>query len=148
MDKLNFNSSYSNQITIQNIVSDELTDQEVASDVKYQDIIYYKNNRDEFISALKFLPIDFLKAMSKMQNMDWTFSGNYIGFTRMKDAVLFRRKSATQWSASVPIFKEDQWTGFSWFAYSESNTISDMLRLFFEEVPWFGMLSWKMGKGT
>ena len=125
-----------------------ITQQESIQDTKYQDIIYYKDNSDEFISGLEFRSIEFLKAMSEMENIDWTFSGNYIGFTRMKDAVLFRRKSATQWSASVPIFKEDQWTGFSWFAYSDSNTISDMLRLFFEEVPWFGMLSWKMGNGT
>jgi len=127
---------------------DELPDQEVVLDVKYQNIIYYKNNIDEFISALEFRPIDFLKAMSEMENIDWNFSENYIGFTRMKDAILFRRKSGTKWSVVVPIYEEDQWTGFSWFANSDSNIISDMLRLFFEQVPWFGMLSWKMGKGT
>ena len=125
-----------------------ITQQQSIQNTKYQDIIYYKNNRDEFVSGLEFQSIDFLKAMSEMENMDWTFSKNFIGFSRIGDAVLFRRKSETQWSASVPIFEVDKWSGFSWFANSDSNIISDMVRLFFEQVPWFGMLSWKMGKGT
>ena len=36
------------------------------------------------------------------------------------------------------------WDGYCWCAYSKTQKITDMVRLFFEEVPWFGMLSWKM----
>ena len=121
--------------------------QKSIQDAKHQDIIYYKDNSDEFISGLEFRSIDFLKAMSEMENMDWTYSKNFIGFSKTgDDAILFRRKSESKWSAQIPIFEGEKWTGFYWIAYSDSNTISDMLRLFFENVPWFGMLSWKTGK--
>ena len=123
-----------------------IVNQESVQDVKYQNIIYFKNNRHEYISGLKQLPIDFLKATSEMKTLDYTFSRNFIGFSRQDNTVLLRRKSETKWSAEVPIFEGDKWTGFGWFAYSDTNTISDMLRLFFEEVSWFGMLSWKMGR--
>jgi hypothetical protein len=118
-----------------------------TQETKNQDIIYYKDNSDEFISGLEFRSIDFISAMSEMEKMDWTYPKNSIGFSKTGDsAVLFRRKSSTKWSAQVPIFEEDEWTGFYWIAYSDSNTVSDMLRLFFENMPWFGMLSWKTGK--
>jgi len=81
-----------------------------------------------------------------MKSIDHTFSKNFIGFAKFHDTVLLRRKTETEWSAQIPIFEREKWTGFEWFAYSDINTISDMLRLFFEYVPWSGMLSWKMGK--
>ena len=124
-----------------------ITQQESLQDIKYQDIIYYKNNSDEYVSGMDLRPIEFLSAMSEMEQMDWKFSKNYIGFSKKgDDSLLFRRKNHTKWSAEVPIFDGEKWTGYGWFAYSDSKTISDTLRLYFEKVPWFGMLSWKMGK--
>jgi len=123
-----------------------ILNQENIQDIKHQDIIYWKNNRYESVSGLKFLAVDFLKAMYEMNTLDYTFSQNSIGFSRIGDEVSLRRKNETRWSAEIPIFEGDKWTGFSWFAYSDTITISDMLRLFFEEMPWSGMLSWKIGK--
>ena len=124
-----------------------ISQQENIQEIKYQDVIYFKNNSDKVISGLEFQSIDFLKAMSEMESMDWNFSPNSIGFSRRgDDAVLFRRKSQTNWSAEVPIFEDEKWTGFGWFSQSDNSTISNLLRLFFEQVPWFGRLSWKMGK--
>jgi len=116
-------------------------------EIKPQDIIYYKNNRDEVVSALEFQPIHFLKAMSEMENMDWNFSKNYIGFSDNKDTIFFRRLNETRWSVEVPIFEGDRWTGYNWYAYSNSQIISDMLRLFFEKISWFEMLLWEMRIG-
>ena len=124
-----------------------ITQQESLQDIKYQDIVYYKNNNAEYISGLEFRSIEFVPAMSEMEQMDWTYSKNYIGFSKKgDDSVLFRRKSQSKWSAEVPIFEGEKWAGYGWFAYPDSNTISNLLRLYFEKVSWFGMLSWKMGK--
>jgi hypothetical protein len=135
------------QTILQDVVSDGLTKQDVKLDVKYQNVTYYKNNRDGFVSALEFKTIDFLGACSEIKKIDWLFPKNHIGFSRKgDDSVLFKRKNETKWSAEIPVFDGEEWTGWSLFAHSDTNTILDMLRLFFEEVPWFDTLSWKMGR--
>jgi len=141
-------------------------DQNDIQNTKYQDMIYYKNDRDEIVKWQDWVQVDFFKAMSEMEKLDWTFSKNHIGFSnrKNKDAVLLRRKKKNEWCAEVPIFNlelegvttydydeddeitkfTEEWDGYIWSAYSDNKTISDMMKLFFEEVPWFGMLNWKM----
>jgi len=145
---LNFHSISSNQISIQNIVTDELISQDIVPDVKYQDIIYYMHNTDKTVLSEDQIPIDFLKAMAEMNNLDHTFERNYIGYTnqRTNECVQFIRQGQDKWYADVPIMHGKGWDGYAWCSYSDSKTIVNMMRLFFEEVLWFGMLSWKMGR--
>ena len=146
MGKLNFNSISSNQIIIQNLASDGLTKQETVTDVKYQNIVYYMHNPDNTVLSEDQIHIDFLKAMSEMNNLDYTFERNYIGFTnqRTNECVQFIRQGQDKWYAEVPIMHGKGWDGYAWCSYSDSKTIVNMMRLFFEEVLWFGMLSWRM----
>jgi len=135
-----------NQTVIQNIVTDELTKQEIKSDVKYQDIIYHMDNKGKTVCSKDHIHIDFLKAMSEMKNLDWKYENNYIAFKNKKtdEYVQFIRQGENKWYADIPIKDGKDWDGYTWSCYSDSKTILCMMRLFFEELPWFGMLSWKM----
>ncbi len=113
--------------------------------LKYQYMTYFKQNGREIVEQKKFVPIDFLKAMSEMEKLNWK-QFNHIGFVNHKtdDFVQFIRQGPNMWYAEVTIEVNGVWDGYSWCAYSDNKTIANMLRLFFEEVEWFGMLSWKM----
>ena len=136
----------SDQILIQEIENSELSRQDTISDVKYQDITYYMHNIHKTVKNEDHIHIDFLKAMSEMENLDFKCDDSFIGFVNQKtnECVQFRRKTKDDWYAEVPIRWGTGWDGYAWCCYSESKPIIDMLRLYFEEVPWFGMLSWKM----
>ncbi|MFB5632844.1 MAG: hypothetical protein ACE5Q9_05920 [Nitrosopumilus sp.] len=135
----------SNQ-TIQQVIDGELERCDVLSDVKYQDITYYMQNPNKVVKSKDNISIDFLKATSEMNDLDWNYEWNYIGFSNNKklECVQFIRQGEEKWYAEVPINNGKGWDGYAWCGYSEIETITNMLRLFFEEVPWFGMLSWKM----
>jgi len=122
-----------------------LQEQKEITDTKYQDITYYKQNGSEIIESDKWVSIDFLKAMSEMEKLNCN-KFNYIGFVNHNthETVQFIRKEENYWYADVPINAGVNWDGYIWGAYSESKTISNMMRLFFEEVEWFRMLSWKL----
>ncbi len=144
---MNFHSTSSNQISIQNIVTDELISQDIVPDVKYQDIIYYMDNAGKIVKNEDQIHIDFITATSEMKNLDWTYEYNYIGFEnlrRTKECVQFIRQGQDRWYAEVPISHGKGWDGYAWCGYSDSETALSLMRLFFEEIPWFGMLSWKM----
>ena len=120
-------------------------DQNEILDTKYQNITYYKQNGSEVIGHGKWVSIDFLKAMSEMEKLDWN-KDNHIGFDNHNthENVQFIRKRKNNWYADVPIDDGVNWDGYCWGAYSDNKTISNMMRLYFEEVEWFGILEWKM----
>jgi len=125
-----------------------LQDQNNLQNTKYQDIIYYKYDRNELVESTNNIHIDFFKAMSEMEKLDWTFSPNYIGFENKKkdELVQFIRLEQNRWYADIPINSGVNWNGYFWGTCSDNKTISDMLRLFFEETLWFGILNWKMNR--
>jgi len=120
-------------------------EQKEILDTKYQDITYFKQNGNEIVDFEALIHIDFMKAMSEMENLNWN-KFNHIGFRNQKtnDFVQFIRQGPNKWYADIPIDDRKNWKGYCWSAYGENKTISNMMRLFFEEVDWFGMLRWKM----
>jgi len=120
-------------------------EQKEIQGIKYQDITYYKQNGNDIVIYEDLIHVDFMKAMSEMKNLDWNLS-NHIGFINQKtdDLVQYIRQGKNMWYADVPINRGKNWEGYSWGAYTDNETISNMMRLFFEEAEWFGMLSWKM----
>lgn len=143
---MNLHLKNTNQIYIPEIKSDRLSSQDTESDVKYQDITYYMQNPNKVVKSKDNIPIDFLKATSEMNDLDWNYKSNYIGFTNNKklECVQFIRQGEKKWYVEVPINHGKKWDGYAWCGYSNTEIITNMLRLFFEEVQWFGMLSWKM----
>lgn len=136
-------SGISKVIVQQEITYEELAKQDQIQNVDFQNITYFMNTAKGYVDKT---PIDFLKAMSEMQCLDYKFDDNFIGFVneKTKECLQFIRKDKDEWYAEVVIGYGKGWDGYCWCAHSKTHKITDMVRLFFEEVPWFGMLSWKM----
>ena len=134
------------QIIIQEILDKISEKQESITDVKFQNIIYFMNNIGKTVNSKSNIPIDFLTAISEMESLDYTSNNHFIGFVNKKtnECLQFKRRTKDDWYAEVIINHGKGWDGYYWCANSKIDAISNMLRLFFEEVPWFGMLSWKM----
>ena len=134
------------QITIQELLDKISEKQESVVNVKFQNIIYYMNNNVKKISQKQNVQIDFIKAVNEMNELDWNYEENFIGFDNLSkhECVQFIRQGDDKWYAEVPIKHGMKWDGYAWCSYTDSKTVTNLLRLFFEEVPWFGMLSWKM----
>ena len=146
MEVVQLNPHLTPNQTVLQVIEGELEKLDTKSDVKYQDITYYMQNPNKVVETKDNIPIDFLKATSEMNDLDWNYEWNYIGFAnnRKSECVQFIRQGEKKWYAEVPIRSGKGWDGYSWCGYSDIETITNMMRLFFEEVPWFGMLSWKM----
>ncbi len=116
---------------------------DVVVDTKYQDITYYMHDKDRTVQDR---PIDFLSATSEILLLDWNYSPNYIGFTnnKTKENIQFSCVGPDRWYAEILIKNNGKWEGYVWCCYSEFQAIEDTLKLFFEEMPWSGILSWKL----
>lgn len=117
---------------------------EAGQDEGHQHITYYKCVDD---ISVRGTPIDYLGAMREMESLP-AASGPYrfIGFVngRNGDNVQFIRLGDDLWYADVPIGAGVDWDGYYWGARADSRSVADMLRLFFEEMPWLGMLPFTM----
>ena len=129
--------------TLLNLESQKLT---TKTDIKFQNIIYYYWDGKKSVEQNQQVRIDFLGAVSEMENLDHKFERNFIGFQNCSttEYVQFVRLGNDWWYADVPIKDQDNWEGYLWAGYGNTPSITDMLKLFFEEMSWFDSLSWKM----
>jgi len=123
---------------------------ETTTDVKFQNIIYYYWDGKKTVKQNQQVKIDFLGAVSEMEKLDHTFEKNFIGFQNCStgEYVQLVRLDYDSWYADVPIKDRGNWEGYFWAGYGNTKTITDMLKLFFEEVSWFDSISWKMRRCT
>ena len=123
---------------------------ETTTDVKFQNIIYYYWDGKKSVNQSQQVRIDFLGAVNEMEHLDHEFERNFIGFQNYStgEYVQFVRLGDDLWYADVPIKDQNNWEGYLWAGYGNTKSITDMLKLFFEEVLWFDSLSWKMRKST
>jgi len=119
--------------------------QALRDDVKYQDITYYKWDRHESICSKQNVQIDIDKALSEMENLDWTFSHNHIGFKNRhtNETIQFIKLDSSKWYVEN-LIDPGKWNGYLWYSESNSEHMYEMTRLFFEEVPWAHVLHWKL----
>ena len=119
---------------------------ETVTDVKFQNIIYYYWDGKKEVKLNQQVKIDFLGAVNEMEKLDHKFEKNFIGFQNCStgEYVQFVRLGYDSWYADVPIKDHNNWEGYLWAGYSDTKSITDMLKLFFEEVSWFNSISWKM----
>ena len=123
---------------------------ETETDVKFQNIIYYYWDGKKSVNQNQQVKIDFLGAVSEMEKIDYTFDRNFIGFQNCStgEYVQLVRLGYDSWYADVPIKDRNNWEGYLWAGYGNTKTITDMLKLFFEEVSWFDSIPWKMRRCT
>lgn len=114
--------------------------------VEYQDITYWKYTATETVHGTSSTPIDLQKALHETQKLSQP--GDIIGFTngKNKDAINFVFQGHDSWYVEVPIFDKPEWDGYFWNANSDTKTVLDVIRLFFDELEWFDMLGFKMGR--
>jgi len=129
--------------TLLNLESQKLA---TKTDIKFQNIIYYYWDGKKSVEQNQQVRIEFLGAISKIENLDYKFERNFIGFQNCStgEYVQFVRLGNDWWYADVPIKDQDNWEGYLWAGYGNTQSITDMLKLFFEEMSWFDSLSWKM----
>ena len=135
---------------IQTLINLESQKLETITDVKFQNIIYYYWDGKRTVDQSQQVRIDFLGAVNEMECLDHKFERNFIGFQNCStgEYVQFVRLGNDSWYADVPIKDRGNWEGYLWAGYGNTQSITDMLKLFFEEVPWFDSLSWKMRRCT
>ena len=121
---------------------------ETTTDVKFQNIIYYYWDGKKSVNQSQQVRIDFLGAVNEMEHLDHEFERNFIGFQNYStgEYVQFVRLGDDSWYADVPIKDQNNWEGYLWAGYGDTKSITDMLKLFFEEVLWFDSISWEMRK--
>ena len=131
---------------IQTLINLESQKLETTTDVKFQNIIYYYWDGKRTVDPSQQVKIDFLGAVNEMEKLDHTFDRNFIGFQNCStgEYVQLVRLGYDSWYADVPIKDRNNWEGYLWAGYGNTKSITDMLKLFFEEVPWFDSISWKM----
>ena len=119
---------------------------ETTTDVKFQNIIYYYWDGKKTVTQNQQVRIDFLGAVSEMEKLDYTFEKNFIGvqYCSTGEYVQLVRLGKDSWYADVPIKDRNNWEGYLWAGYGNTKSITDMLKLFFEEVSWFDSIPWKM----
>jgi hypothetical protein len=119
---------------------------ETIIDIKFQNIIYYYWDGKRNVDQSQQVRIDFLGAVSEMEKLDNKFERNFIGFQNCStgEYVQLIRLGYDSWYADVPIKDQKNWEGYLWAGYGDTQSITDMLKLFFEEVSWFDSIPWKM----
>ena len=135
---------------IQTLINLESQKLETITDVKFQNIIYYYWDGKKSVDQNQQVKIDFLGAVNEMENLDHTFEKNFIGFQNCStgEYVQLVRLGYDSWYADVPIKDCSNWEGYLWAGYGDTQSITDMLKLFFEEVSWFDSIPWKMRRCT
>ena len=135
---------------IQTLINLESQKLETITDVKFQNIIYYYWDGKRTIDQSQQVRIDFLGAVNEMECLDHKFERNFIGFQNCStgEYVQFVRLGNDSWYADVLIKDRGNWEGYLWAGYGDTKTITDMLKLFFEEVSWFDSIPWKMRRCT
>ncbi len=124
----------------------QISEIDEAQNIKYQEIFYHKHTPKKTIYSKEEQPVDFLKAMNEMEDLVYGQGWYYIQFhnKRNGDEVGFVRKKEDEWYVQTSIKSSSN--DYFWCVHTSSENVSSLLRLFFEEMPWFGLLQWKMNR--
>jgi len=113
---------------------------------KHQNITYSLVNGPRHVRER---PIDLAGALREMDGLSHG-TENFMQLTNHDAArdgyVQFLRLGDAWWYADIPIHAANDWTGYVWGCETPTRPLADTLRLFFEDVPWFGVLPWTMRK--
>lgn len=141
------NSGMLDKNKLKTIMQNPVTIQSVTEDVKYLHIIYYKWDRHESISSSQNMHIDYVNAISEMENLDWTFVYNHIGFVNKRKAITiqFVKLDSEKWYVEELINSGVTWDGYVWYAETDNSHLYDLLWWFYHEEPFaMAVPGWKV----
>ena len=124
--------------------------QTTRTDIKYQDIEYCLHNRNKSVYYNEHKQIDFQLAVAELESLDWALSQNGISFHNNKtdQSIFSHRLAEDKWLVLTPIKTDGVWTGYEWVSYPDTASLINVLKLYFDEIPWFNTLTWKEVKWT
>ena len=132
--------------TVQKVIENELVEnQQTSTDIKYQDIEYYMHNRNKMVYYDEHKQVDLQLALAELKSLDWTVSQNGISFHNNKtdQSIFSHRLTEDKWLVLTPIKIDGVWTGKEWVSYPDTDVLINVLKLYFEEIPWFHSLTWR-----
>ena len=141
---MDFITTNQKNLQLKQVLEPTVIQQSQDTDIKHQDIEYCMCNRNKIVYYEDHVQVDLQLAITEFKNLDWTYLKNGISFHNNKtDQSLFcHRIKEDSWLAQTPIRIEGIWTGYQWVSYPDTIMIINVIRLYFEEMPWFHTLSW------
>ena len=120
------------------------------SDIKYQDIEYCMHNRKKIVYYNEHKKIDFHLAVDELKSLGCTLWQNGISIYNNKtdQSIFCHRLVEDKWLVFTPIKTDGIWSGYEWVSYPDTASLINVLKLYFEETPWFNTLTWKQVKWT
>jgi hypothetical protein len=114
-------------------------------EIKYQNIIHCMINRNKRVRYRDQVPIDFVKAVSELKNLDHMYRENGISFINLKDnSNLFcSRMREDKWCVQTPVLIDGVYKGYQWTSYPDTDSMINTVRLFFEELDWMNTQDWQ-----
>ena len=115
-----------------------------TADVVPRKIIYWKYGKFETIGNKDTVTIDREKALRETEKLLWEHKES-IGFSnsRTVDAIHITRVKEDVWLVEVPIIAKRKEDRGPWHAVTDTRRIMDVIKMFFDELEWFGMLDFK-----
>ena len=108
------------------------------------------HNRNKTVYYDAHKQVDLQLAIAELQSLDWTLPKNGISFINNKtdQGIFSHRLSKDKWLVTTPIKANGIWTGYEWVSYPNTESLINLLKLYFEETSWFQSLTWKEVKWT
>lgn len=124
--------------------SDSKEDQNIST----QDITYYRVDEGKSVGMKIKVPIDLSHAKSEIMGLGHGPIDHFIGFenNRTRELIQFLHLHADEWYADVPINHGYNWDGYVWGCLTNTESVLNVVELFFEELPWFDTLPFTMRK--
>lgn len=115
------------------------------TDIKYQDIEYSMHNRYNCVYYNEHKQVDLQLALAELTSLDWTVSQNGISFINNKNgqSIFCHRLTEDKWLALTPIKVNGVWNQYEWASNPDTESLIAVIKLYFEEIPWFESLTWK-----
>ena len=122
-------------------------------DAGHQEIVYCKGRTKDVIpdNPRKLKPIDLQKALDETLSMgiaDATYKSQepvWIVFYNQKnfDSLDILRIGDDLWNLDTPVYCDDSFCCFKHAAQSDTKRLVDIIKMFFEEDDWYGMVKFE-----
>jgi len=120
-------------------------DEEEKTD--FQLITYYKNDGVKIVKGEANVPIGYFKAKNEIPKINYNITDNYIGFHNHKTGQTLQmvRMAEDLWYVeNLP--GSINFQGWIWFHETDTQSVLNLVKLFFDEAEWFDTVNWILKK--